>query len=613
MKQDRLGLTIIVAALAAIALIVAVLVVHQTAEHEKRVRAAGVGLTQSLASLPFDQLANGNERAGILQTMVRVQRNPDFAYGLLVSPTGAKLVELAVASLAPDAPVPQEPAGWFGEHELRSPEDGRRIIEFHGPVMREGNLAGFVRIGYFATPPLIGLEQISFSALLALPVFMLTPLFYFLMRREMKPLAGLGRQIQEMADTIGCPTAGLPSNLQLDDFVRRFGQFLHAAEARIRELETDRLNSQTSNRLLAYKQGKVEAVLHSLPEGVLVMDDDCIVTFANAKLEPLLGTTRERIIGHAPQKWCANRDVLAFLVRHQGQGGATGHATQAEVTLEGPSQSRITLASYPLFSPQDHANIFGTLVVFRDITQEYLAKNAGAEFVAHVSHELKTPLSTLAAWSDALMDVANLTDSMRIEAANVIHDEVQRMTSLINNLLNISKLETGAMSIESQRVNLRDLLRDSFDSLCQSALGKGIEFRIEVPPNIGLAALDKDLFRIALNNLLSNAIKYNVPGGKIVLAAEESGDQHLEIYVRDSGIGIAPEHRERIFEKYYRVTESPADGINRTGHGLGLYLAKQIVELHHGTISVRSEPGKSTEFCIRIRKQTTPFEEAIAA
>ena len=109
MKQDHLGLTMICATLAAIALIVAALVFRQTTEHEKRVHAQGVGLTQSLASLPFDQLANGPEQAGILQTMVRVQRSPAFAYGLLVSPTGAKLVEVAVASLPPDAPLPHRP------------------------------------------------------------------------------------------------------------------------------------------------------------------------------------------------------------------------------------------------------------------------------------------------------------------------------------------------------------------------------------------------------------------------------------------------------------------------------------------------------------------------
>ena len=358
MKQDHLGLTMICATLAAIALIVAALVFRQTTEHEKRVHAQGVGLTQSLASLPFDQLANGPEQAGILQTMVRVQRSPAFAYGLLVSPTGAKLVEVAVASLPPDAALPQEPAGWFGERELRSPEDGRRIIEFHGPVMRDGNLAGFVRIGYFATPPLLGLEQISFSALLALPVFLLTPLFYFLMRREMKPLAALGRQIQDMAPSLDAPTARLPANPQLDDFVQRFGQFLQATETRIRELEAERLSSVTSNRLLAYKQGKVEAVLHSLPQGVLVMDESCIVTFANAKLEPLLGASRDRIIGQAPQKWCSNRDVLAFLVRHQGHGSPSGRTTQTEVAVDGATPRQIELASYPCLlytspSPRD--------------------------------------------------------------------------------------------------------------------------------------------------------------------------------------------------------------------------------------------------------------------
>jgi signal transduction histidine kinase len=185
------------------------------------------------------------------------------------------------------------------------------------------------------------------------------------------------------------------------------------------------------------------------------------------------------------------------------------------------------------------------------------------------------------------------------------------MALLINNMLNISKLETGAMAIDSQRVNLRDLLRDSFESLRQSAVGRGLEFRIEVPPNLGLVSLDKDLFRIALNNLLSNAIKYNRPGGHVTLAAEETDDGYLNVFVRDAGIGIAQEQRERIFEKFYRVGGAAAAPCS--GHGLGLYLAKQIVELHHGRIEVQSEPGKGTEFRIQVKKQTAAYQEAVAA
>lgn len=611
LKQDRLGLMMIIGTLIAIAMIVAALEVHKLVQHGKRVRSQGVGLTQALSSLPFDQLVNAPERQGLLQTMVRVQRSPDFAYGLLVSPTGRSLVEVAVTGAPPDAAPPVEPALWFGERELRSPDDGRPIVEFHSPVMRDGNLAGFVRIGYFSAPPPLAFDQLSFSALLALPVFLLSPLFYFLVRREMKPLAALAEQMQGLSATLG-PSTPLPANLQVQQFAQRIGQFLAASEARIRELESDRVTSATSNRLLAYRQGKVEAVLHSIPEGILVMDDAGKATFANTRLETLLGTVRGKIIGNPAQQWCVNPMVLDFLSLHPCAGG-TARIAQTEIDLDGPTSRRIAIASYPLFSPQDHGVVFGTLVVFRDVTQVHLAKNAGAEFVAHVSHELKTPLGTLTAYSEILMDTENLTDSLRVESANVIHDEAQRMAALINNLLNISKLDTGAISLDPHPVNLRDLLRDAFDSLRQSAHGKALRFHVEVPPNLGLVALDKDLFRIALNNLLSNATKYNVQGGSVTLAAGESGEDHIDIFVRDSGIGIGAEDRERIFEKYYRANTPAADGIPRTGHGLGLYLARQIVELHQGSITVRSEPGKGTEFCIRIPKHATRYEEILAA
>jgi signal transduction histidine kinase len=144
-------------------------------------------------------------------------------------------------------------------------------------------------------------------------------------------------------------------------------------------------------------------------------------------------------------------------------------------------------------------------------------------------------------------------------------------------------------------------------------VGQGLDFRIDVPPNLGAAALDKDLFRIALNNLLSNAIKYNRPGGFIALSAEEEGDQMLVIRIRDGGIGIPPDQVERIFDKYYRVADSRPGAAARRGHGLGLHLVRQIVDLHQGSISVDSKPGQGSEFCIRVRKLSAVYEEAMAA
>ena len=611
MKSDRLGLLMVAATLAVIALIVGALVAYQNLDHDKKIRSQGVSLARSLSSLPLDQLAPGPDRRGVLHAVVGAQRSEGFAYALLVSSNGSTLAEVVAPGLVvPLAAMPAEPAAWFGEQALRTPDDARRILEFHGPVMDRGNLVGFVRLGYLADAPRLGVEQLSWSAALALPIFLLTPLFYFLVRREMKPLAQLGLDLQRMA----CPAEGasppMPDGLQLQEFVERFGRFLGATEARMRELESERQTTVTSNRLLSYKKGKVESILQSLPDGVMVLDESSVPTFANARMEALIGLSPESMVGRSPREWCKQPALLAFLLRHQWRGGEPApHASRAEVSLDGSPPQHLSLSSYPLFAPTDHANVFGTLIVIRDTTQEQLARHAGADFVSHVSHELKTPLNTIASYSELLMEAPD--DAHRIEAVNVIHDEVGRMSGLINNLLNISKLESGAMKLERQRVNLHDLLVDCFEAQRQSALGKGLSFRIDVPLNLGAAALDKDLFRIAVNNLLSNAIKYNRPGGHVELSAEESDDRTLSIHVRDGGIGIAPEWRERIFDKHFRVGDAASAG--RQGHGLGLYLARQIVEAHQGSIDVDSQPGRGTEFNIRVRKLAAVYEEALAA
>ena len=612
MKSNRLGLAMIAASLAVIALIAAGLWEFQGRDHERQIRKQGISLSRSLASLPFDLLAASGDRRSVLNMAVGAQRSEGFAYATLVSPQGRSFADVsAPGTTVPAADLPTEPAAWFGERELRSPDDGHRILEFHGPVMDHGNLAGFVRLGYLADPPRPGLGQLSFAALLALPVFLLTPLFYGLMRLELKPLARLGEQVEQLTRTAQSPEPAVPNGLQLGEFVERFGRFLNATEARVRSLEAEGLNSVASNRLLAYRKDKVEAVLQSLPDGVLVLDESGMPSFANGRMEALVGVAPEQIVGRSPRDWCTQPALLAFLLRHQVRPGeAMPGAARTDLSLDESPPRHLSLSSYTLFAPQDRARVFGTLVAVRDTTQEHVARSAGAEFVSHVSHELKTPLNTIASYSELLMDSPAADESVRVEAVNVIHDEVQRMATLINNLLSISKLESGAMAIERQRVNLHDLLLDSFESQRKSTLGKGISFRIDLPPNLGAAALDKDLFRIAINNLLSNAIKYNRPGGFVELSAEEGDDQTLTIHVRDGGIGIPADQRERIFDKYFRV-EAAAAG--HKGHGLGLYLARQIVELHQGSISVSGEPGQGTEFSIRVRKLAALYGEALAA
>jgi signal transduction histidine kinase len=156
-------------------------------------------------------------------------------------------------------------------------------------------------------------------------------------------------------------------------------------------------------------------------------------------------------------------------------------------------------------------------------------------------------------------------------------------------------------------VKLDDLLRDAYNNALPRAQGKAMKMDLQMPREMAAVSIDKDMFRIALNNLVTNAIKYNEPGGAVSLIAEE-GEHDVVITVKDSGIGIAQADQPHVFEKFYRARESGSSV--RGGHGLGLYLTAQIIELHHGRVTLRSELGQGSEFSIHLKKMPALLQGA---
>lgn len=608
LKNDRLGLLMIAASLVVIVIVSGLLYSYQSKLHEEKMRVHGVSLTRALSGTDYSQLVPETGQSNLMKSLVNVQGSEDFAYAIVVNPAGEKLYELTSAgSIAPAAAMPAQPFAWFGEHNVVSPGDGRQIREFFAPVMKDGQLAGFIRAGYYNQQTSILSNQISSLGLMALPIFLLTTLSYFLIRRETKPLSQLSKKMEQLSLSYGVQVISPGHDQDFGDFIQRFDQFIQLVQSRVNTLDKESFSSRTGSHLITYKQEKAESALNSIPDAVLVIDDACIPTFANAKLEPILGVSHEEIIGRQPQEWCKNKEVLAFLLRFRS-GPSAKRSANIEYVSEGNPDQRISVAGYPLFSPRDQTILFGMLIIFRDISKEYFAKQAGAEFVSRVSHELKTPLNTLSTYSELLLDHATLTEAEQVEAVNVIHGEVERMTGLINNLLNISKMDSGTLHLVRKRVKLHDLMQDAFDSMSNNALGKGVELELKIPPDLGSVRLDKDLFRIAIDNLLSNAIKYSNPGGKVTVSAQNLDNDQMQISVRDQGIGISPEDCEKVFLKYYRANNS--ETASRSGHGLGLYLARQIISLHHGTITVNSDSGKGSEFIITFKAQPVQLEES---
>jgi signal transduction histidine kinase len=261
----------------------------------------------------------------------------------------------------------------------------------------------------------------------------------------------------------------------------------------------------------------------------------------------------------------------------------------------------VSVNAYPLFTPKEGDNICGTLVVFKDISSDILADQARGDFINHVSHELKSPLNVIHMYAESLLE-PNLPNEQLINSINVINDEVERLTNLIGNLLNISKIEAGSISIDMQRVKLNEFLEDTFNSVARSGNNDAIQFELNLAPNLANIQLDKELFRVALNNVLTNAVKYNNSGGKVSFSAEET-EEKIILTINDSGIGISEKDQANVFEKFYRSDDDNV--IQRSGHGLGLALAKEIIDLHHGTIRLESTLGEGSIFIIELKKTSS--------
>ena len=593
-STDRAGLFVLSACLVA-ALLVAFLAVRQQVEqHSREQLEQGTRLVKALTAIPLDGLTPSPGRPDPLAAVLRAHGSADLAFGQVTDIQGRPLSEVTAPGLTPAVQplAADRPAEWFGHGPLDSGVAGLELMEFHGPLLRDGHLEGFVRIAFRAPSLGFNASQLPFLAGLALPVLLLVPLFFFLLRSQLRPLQALSARME----TLTTNTPGDDASAR--DVVSRFARFLDAAEQRIHELEATRNDSETSVKLLGYKKEKVESALETLPEGVLVLDEGGLAVFANAKVGPLLGTDPTGLLQKELAHWTIDPSILSVLAPLvSSHAGPSNHTASYHPGAD--ENRRVSVWALPLFAPRDATRRLGTLLVLRETTDQLLAARARDEFIAHVAHELKTPLANISLYGELLRDEPDLATETRVEAVNTICDEAERAATLINNLLNISRIEAGSIVIDRQWVRLGDLLNDCMDHLSHGGHTQGLQLRVDVPTDLPPVELDKDLLRIALNNLLTNAAKYNKTGGEIILCAEES-DERILISVQDTGIGIPAEDLDRIFEKFYRSADREA--VSRGGHGLGLYLARQIVEMHQGQIGVVSQPNQGTRVTLSFRK-----------
>lgn len=255
---------------------------------------------------------------------------------------------------------------------------------------------------------------------------------------------------------------------------------------------------------------------------------------------------------------------------------------QQPVTPEGPTEV------------QQVAESFNSMAAQVQVSQQ-----AQRDFVANVSHDLKTPITSITGWSQALLDGTAVSAAEQQRAATIIHNEAQRMARMVSQLLDLARIESGQLELAQTAVDLHYLLTNVHHNLALRAQEQQIHLTSDlqaVPPIWG----DQDRLMQVFTNLVDNALTHTPANGRIHLTLKRYGDKAVEATIQDTGEGIPAQDLSRIFERFYRVDKSRAQGNGRRGSGLGLAIARQLVEAHHGRIQAHSQPGQGSLFVVRL-------------
>ncbi len=373
---------------------------------------------------------------------------------------------------------------------------------------------------------------------------------------------------------------------------------LHHSHQALQHLQHESAQALVDAKLTQVRVGHLDSVLNSLPFGVMVFDAEARVAFANRALSPMLGRASQQLAGQRLGDWCDIPELNAYLAQrlekkqHAGNSIRVSHPQRPNRWIEVDIRD---LAD----AGQD-----ACVACFYDATDAVQAQNARGEFVTSLSHELKTPLHTMNLFAETLRGPDGEDAEIRLDAANVIGDEIERIDSLIRSLLDATRIETGTLNIERTRVRLPELLADSLARVEANLKEREITLVSNIPKTMQAVFLDKSLFSVALNNLLSNAVKYNKDQGTVTVEMAETDDE-VSITIADTGVGIPEKELPFVFDKFYR-----ASNVGKDGHGVGLALAREIVQKHHGRLSVDSVEGRGTSFTLTLNKTAALTREA---
>lgn len=434
------------------------------------------------------------------------------------------------------------------------------------------------------------------------------------------------RHITEYAESLGrsdnTPTDISSSRRRqarrgMHDLADAISRSVGTLRQRVDSLVANRRELEVQLRISDAERQHAEAILNAISDAVIVTDAFNELALANESAERLLRFDLEQSI-RKPVDDIITDQLLVKLIKDTREG-ACGFSSQSsngsgqlrrhvehrmpaprrdaavfDVTLAGITGQKDSPAG-----PTAHqaAETAGVVTILRDVTREKEISEMKSNFVSSVSHELRTPLSSIKAYVEMLIDGEAPDEETQHEFYNIIQSETNRLQRLIDNILNISRIESGVVKTQREHISLPELIREAIDVMLPQARAKQIEL-VDVPTPVFFQVFaDKDMIYQALLNLIGNAIKYTPGGGDGRVCVSVSVDEHdntVNVSVSDNGVGIPKDDLPNLFDKFYRVNDHKKIA---KGTGLGLNLVKQIVEtVHDGKVFATSQPDTGSTF-----------------
>lgn len=400
---------------------------------------------------------------------------------------------------------------------------------------------------------------------------------------------------------------------EIAEIARNWNEMVRNFRTSYERVVQTRRELEVRNRVMLYEKKRTEAIVESLADGVVVTDPSGKISFVNRECENLLGISRDSAVSALPSAVITDKAVLEFLEPLLGTAEAGGRTAGdgpsrrnqkrvVDVEVHRKSVARsIRITHLPIVDAAGKPG--GGIFTFRDTTQEKLEERARKEFVSNVTHELRAPLTAIKSYVEMLIDDEARKPELQREFFNTINEEADRLARLIDDMLNMSKIEVGNLVLNKSLVRTRKLVEDAVNGMRSAAANKSIELTWNIAGDLPDVEADKEMVRVVVTNLLSNGIKYTQEGGKVFLSAElmpgaasQTAAGSIAVTVADNGPGIPEDELDKIFEKFYRGRDTQNRKV--PGSGLGLAIAREIATLHGGDIKVSSTVGQGSKFTL---------------